>query len=505
MMQSFERPVWASWAWPIAFGALAMLFLFLPVLPIGRVAPIWSLLGFAVLVVGVVGWAVLRTALQRRQYEERLETWAKVQAVQDERLRIARELHDLASHGLGKMTIRAATAKLADEDERLVALDDIERLGRRSTSELRKMLAVLREPGAQAPMRPVDALADLPDIVETARRTGIEAELTVDDLGEVPASVQVTICAIVREGLANAARHAGATRARASIALTRRGISVDVRDSGPSPGWTPHPGTGHGIDGLRERVGLHGGTLTTGASRGRLPRARRAAEGGRMNDAAAIRVLLVDDDQLLRRSLMIAIDHEDGLDVVGEAATGTDAVAQARALRPDVVLMDIRMPGGNGIEATQAITGDAELTGTKVVVLTMFELDEYVYGALRAGASAFLLKDATPERLVEAIRRVHEGESLFAPQVTSRLVEHYVTAPRDRSAAPRLEVLTEREREVLGLVAEGLSNDEIAARLVVSMHTVKAHIGALRSKLHARDRAQLVIAAYENGIRAPLS
>ncbi len=218
-----------------------------------------------------------------------------------------------------------------------------------------------------------------------------------------------------------------------------------------------------------------------------------------MNDAAAIRVLLVDDDQLLRRSLKIAIDHEDGLDVVGEAAAGNEAAAQARALRPDVVLMDIRMPGGNGIEATQAITGDASLEDTKVVVLTMFELDEYVYGALKAGASAFLLKDSTPERLVEAIRRVHAGESLFAPQVMSRLVEHYVTAARGRASGRGLDLLTEREREVLGLVAEGLSNDEIAARLVVTMHTVKAHIGALRSKLHARDRAQLVIAAYEGG------
>jgi len=162
--------------------------------------------------------------------------------------------------------------------------------------------------------------------------------------------------------------------------------------------------------------------------------------------------------------------------------------------------MGIRMPGGNGIEATQAITDDAEIDGTKVVALTMFELDEYVYGALKAGASAFLLKDSTPERILEAIRRVHEGESLFAPQVMSRLVEHYVSAPRTRGDGSRLEVLTEREREVLGLVAEGLSNDEIAARLVVTMHTVKAHIGALRSKLHTRDRAQLVIAAYEDGV-----
>jgi len=185
---------------------------------------------------------------------------------------------------------------------------------------------------------------------------------------------------------------------------------------------------------------------------------------------------------------------------VGEAATGEEAVEQARLLRPDVVLMDIRMPGGNGIDATAEIARDPALEGTRVIVLTMFELDEYVYGALSAGASAFLLKDSTPERLVEAIRRVHAGESLFAPQVMGRLVRHYVERPARARTAPRLDVLTEREREVLGLVAQGLSNDEIAPALTVTMHTVKAHIGALRSKLHARHRAQLVIAAYEGGL-----
>lgn len=264
-MGDFARPVWASWAWPVAFAVLAVLFAVLPVLPSGRVQPIWSLAAFALLVVGVVGWAVLRTRQQRRQYEARLEEWAKRKAAQEERLRIARELHDLASHGLGTMTVRAATARLADEDERLMALDDIERLGRRSTADLRRMLSVLRESGADAPMGPLDALADLPSIVEDAGRTGIEVELSVEDLGEVPAGLQVTVCAVVREALANAARHAGATRVRVSVSQAKAGIAVDVRDSGPSPGWTPHPGTGHGLDGLRERVALHGGTLTTGA------------------------------------------------------------------------------------------------------------------------------------------------------------------------------------------------------------------------------------------------
>lgn len=263
-MEDLERPVWASWAWPIAFGALAILFVFLPVLPIGWVSPVWLLVGFAVLVVGVVGWAVLRTGLQRRQYETRLEEWASAKAAQDERLRIARELHDLASHGLGTMTVRAATAKLADEDERLLALDDIERMGRRSTAELRRMLAVLREPSSEVPMRPLDSLADLPEIVETARKSGIDAELVVEDIGYVSAGLQATVCAVVREALANSTRHAGSTRAQVRVSQSADGIAVDVHDSGPSPGWEPHPGTGHGIDGLRERIRLHGGTLATG-------------------------------------------------------------------------------------------------------------------------------------------------------------------------------------------------------------------------------------------------
>jgi DNA-binding NarL/FixJ family response regulator len=213
-----------------------------------------------------------------------------------------------------------------------------------------------------------------------------------------------------------------------------------------------------------------------------------------------IRVLLVDDEPLLRRSLSIALDHEPDLHVVGQAENGTQAVAQTRLLRPDVVLMDIRMPDGNGIDATRAITAEPENHGTRVIVLTMFEMDEYVHGALTAGASAFLLKDATPDQLTDAIRRVHGGDPLFAPQVLNLLIDNYVRRPRQTPADIRRPLgLTDRECEVLGLVARGLSNQEIAQALTITIHTVKAHIGNLRSKLHARDRAQLVIAAYSQG------
>jgi len=217
---------------------------------------------------------------------------------------------------------------------------------------------------------------------------------------------------------------------------------------------------------------------------------------------APVRVLVVDDQPLIRHSLRLIIDGAPDLAVAGEADTGEAAVARARATRPDVVLMDIRMPGGDGIDATRRIVADPALTGTRVLVLSMFELDEYVHGALRAGASGFLLKDADPGQLVDAIRRTHSGESLFAPRILTRLVEHYLDRAAPRPAT-KPATLTVRETEVLTLVGRGLSNQEIASTLTISMGTVKTHIGNLLAKLHARDRAQLVIAAYEQGLVSP--
>lgn len=215
-----------------------------------------------------------------------------------------------------------------------------------------------------------------------------------------------------------------------------------------------------------------------------------------------VRVLVVDDQPLIRHSLRLVIDGAPDLTVAGEAESGAAAVTHARELRPDVVLMDIRLPGGDGIDATRRITTDPALGATRVLVLSMFELDEYVHGALRAGASGFLLKDAAPEQLVDAIRRTHRGESLFAPSILARLVEHYLdrAAPRPVTTPA---ALTARETEVLTLVGRGLSNQEIAQALTISMGTVKTHIGNLLAKLHARDRAQLVIAAYEHGLVTP--
>ncbi|MAT17199.1 MAG: DNA-binding response regulator [Leifsonia sp.] len=216
-----------------------------------------------------------------------------------------------------------------------------------------------------------------------------------------------------------------------------------------------------------------------------------------------IRVALADDQHLIRAGFRSLLEAEPDLDVVGEAATGRDAVALVRRERPDVVLMDIRMPDGDGLWATEQIVAEPSLGGTRVVVVTTFELDEYVAQAIRAGASGFLVKDTEPVELLRAVHVVAAGEALLSPRVTKRLLEQVaggLTSPPDAS---RLAVLTEREREVLTLVGQGLTNDEIGRALFLSPLTAKTHVSRIMSKLLARDRVQLVVVAYETGLVTP--
>ena len=216
-----------------------------------------------------------------------------------------------------------------------------------------------------------------------------------------------------------------------------------------------------------------------------------------------IRVVVADDQAAVRAGFAALIAAEDEMEVVGEAAEGRAAVDLARRLRPHVVVMDIRMPRLDGLEATRLICDDPTLIDTRVLVLTTFDLDEYVYTALRAGASGFLLKDAGPAELLHAIRVVAAGAALLAPAVTRRLISEFAARPDGRSVPAELRKLTEREHEVLRLVAAGLSNEQIAARLVISALTAKTHVSRILRKLHCRDRAQLVTLAYETGLVTP--
>ncbi|WP_327421351.1 response regulator transcription factor [Streptomyces sp. NBC_01527] len=222
-----------------------------------------------------------------------------------------------------------------------------------------------------------------------------------------------------------------------------------------------------------------------------------------MNHQDTIRVLIVDDQALMRAGFRALLDAEDGIEVIGEAADGRQGVELARLHIPDVALVDVQMPLMSGIEATRQIAADPQLAGIHVVILTNYGLDAYVFDALRAGAAGFLLKDTEPAELLQAIRVAARGDALLSPAVTRRLIGEFVSRPPDRATAPGFETLTRREREVSALAARGLTNEEIAAHMVISPFTAKTHISRAMTKLGARDRAQLVVFAYESGLVAP--
>ena len=229
----------------------------------------------------------------------------------------------------------------------------------------------------------------------------------------------------------------------------------------------------------------------------------QGSDSSSRGDGATIKVLLADDQALVRAGFRSLLDAQPDIEVVGEAADGEEAIRLTSEHEPDVVLMDVRMPGTDGLVATRTIAADERLAGVRVVILTTFGLDEYVFEAIRSGASGFLVKDTEPDELVQAVRVVAGGDALLSPGITRRLIEEFAARAKEPHSVDSLEQLTDREREVVALVAAGLSNEEIAERLFVSPATAKTHVSRAMGKLGARDRAQLVVLAYESGLVRP--
>ena len=361
--------------------------------------------------------------------------------------------------------------------------------------------------GPGVPSEPTPSLSRLDALVRSLSGAGLCVDSVSSGLPRaLPAAVNLTAYRLVQESLTNAHKHGG-DRAQVTLAFHPQQLAVEVCN-GPPPGVaqpTAAARTGHGLLGMRERVLSVGGWLEAGPTPEggfRVCALLPAVRDGPGGAAVTIRVLIADDQALIRAGFRALVDSAPDLEVVGEASDGRRAVELARNARADVVLMDVRMPDLDGLAATRLICGDENLAGVRVLILTTFELDEYVFEALRAGASGFLGKGVEPGELLDAIRTVAVGDALLSPKATKGLIARFLTAPETSpGTSPRqLEVLTAREREVLALVATGLSNGEIADHLVVSPLTAKTHINRAMMKLGARDRAQLVVVAYQTGL-----
>ncbi|MPZ22317.1 MAG: response regulator [Dehalococcoidia bacterium] len=462
-------------------------------------APTWEqALGVAAwLVLVLVVSEVARIRGEQAAEAARIQREEERRRASEERLRIARDLHDVLAHHISLMNVQAGVAlHLMDQrpEQARTALTAIEEASREAIGELRSVLNILQGPDEHAPRSPAPSVARLEGLVSRARAAGLDVRTMVEGATRtLPSAVDAAAFRVIQEALTNVVRHAGARTATVLVSYGDDSLTVQVDDDGEGARRTRSEGGGSGIPGMRE------GARCRQPAGPWLSRPRPAPVRGR----PVIRVLLADDQTLVRAGFRALLDAEDDIEVVGEAGNGEEAVALVGRLQPDVVLMDIRMPGLDGLVATERITGDEKLREVKVVILTTFDLDEYVFEALRLGASGFLVKDTRPAELVQAVRVVAGGDALLSPGVTRRLIERFAHGAKRPRLPADVERLTEREREVVALVGEGLSNEEIAERLVLSPWTAKTHVSRAMIKLDARDRAQLVVVAYESGLIQP--
>ena len=335
--------------------------------------------------------------------------------------------------------------------------------------------------------------------MDRVRAAGLPVELTIEGTPiELAPGIDLSAYRIVQEALTNALAHAGPATASVRVRYDEDQLALEIADTGVGV-RQPDP-SGHGLDrDARTGVALRRPARDRRPTRRRVRHPRPVAPDVIV---VTIRVVLADDERLVRAGFRMILGAEPDITIVAEAGDGREAVQAVRQHPTDVVLMDIRMPNVDGLEATRRILAGPR-DPPRIIVLTTFDLDEYVYEALRAGASGFLLKDAPEERLIAAIRVAADGGSLFAPSVTRRLIERFASATRPSVATDGLGNLTPRETEVLRLIARGLSNGEIAEALVVTEHTAKTHVAHILDKLDLRDRVQAVVLAYESGLVRP--
>ena len=445
--------------------------------------------------------ALFRDEAERAEREsaERART-----AVAEERAHIARELHDIVAHSISVMVLQTGAGRQVmdrDPDKAREMLSSVERSGREAMDEMQRLVGIMRAREGMLDYRPQPGLAELDELVKGSEGAGLAVRVNRNgDPNGISPGVDLAAYRIVQEALTNAIKHADASEVELSLDYRAGRLEICVRDDGVGANGSP-TGQGHGLVGMRERAALYGGQLHAGAREGSGSRCGWRYRPG--NRGVSIRTMIVDDQALARTGLQTVLGIDPEIDVVGEAADGRQAVDRARRLKPDVMLMDVRMPKLDGIAATREITNDALTRNVKVIVLTTFDVDEYVFGALEAGASGFLLKDTPVEQITNAVRTVHSGHALLAPGATKHLVESVLARRHRRDPPEGFDELTPREHEILMEIARGRSNAEIAEKFVLGEATVKTHVSRVRAKLNLRDRVHAVVMAYECGLIEP--